>query len=147
MEIRGKFRRITGILVAVGMAILIVNPVQAGVSGKNIGMSDREARAMCYSLGKYIAVGGDASELDKYKELFEGNTWYDVESNRNITGLRFVQSQNNYTAEAAYSSTGDTVIVMDIKACSDDYSTNKLILIEMHVNTNGKIYGMNIWQY
>lgn len=45
------------------------------------------------------------------------------------------------------SSTGDSVIMENVKIGYDDYKYNKVFLFEYHVNSNGDIYGYNIWQY
>ncbi|MBO5388940.1 MAG: hypothetical protein J6A59_12590 [Lachnospiraceae bacterium] len=51
------------------------------------------------------------------------------------------------TIDIINSSTGDTVVMANIKVWSQAQTYNNLYLYEFHINKDGKIYGYNLWVY
>ena len=45
------------------------------------------------------------------------------------------------------SSSGDTVLLANVKAWASNQTYNTICLFEFHVNSDGKLYGYNIWAY
>ena len=88
----------------------------------------------------------DKSYMAEYVDCFTNeslNKIYGLVVNNDINGS--IQSIVADWVYPKYSSTGDSVIMINVKLQSNVY--NELYLFELHINADGKIYGYNVWAY
>lgn len=94
-------------------------------------------------------MNNDVSFVESYADIFEDGTKreiYEYIESNDIGG----EGIENLVVDFTYpdnSSTGDTVIMANVKIWYDGYKYNLLYLFELHINAQGDIYGYNTWVY
>ena len=92
----------------------------------------------------------DTNELEKFsgyfnaetQEFINGYTYGSVDINTDGVVLYTVDY-----VEPSNSSTGDTVYFVNMKFKVTENNFNVVKTFEFHINSSGKIYGINVWQF
>lgn len=95
------------------------------------------------------AIDSNDTELLNYKDLFTEDCL--EKYRRNIVNTNLITGILSEKAidivKPQDSETSDTVLMCNIRLCNNENIYNKIYLFEFHINTDGKIYGYNIWAY
>ena len=97
-----------------------------------------------YNIAEHYINGTNIDS--KYIELLSADVNREIDSIKNTNNMKI----SNIVVDRIYpdkSTTGDTVLMVNIKAWDQEQTYNNLYLMELHVNRDGKIYGYNIWAY
>lgn len=97
-----------------------------------------------YNIAEHYINGVDID--NKYIELLSVDVNREINSIKNTNNMKI----SNIVVDRIYpdkSTTGDTVLMVNIKAWDQEQTYNNLYMMELHVNRDGKIYGYNIWTY
>lgn len=108
-------------------------------------MTNDEINQFCKDITSAIK-DKSSKEIEEYNECFDSDTLSKFNSfilSNNIQGE--VSSIVTDWVYPQYSQTEDSLMLMNIKVQLDSY--NELYLFEFHINSEGKIYGYNIWAY
>lgn len=91
-------------------------------------------------------LSNDKTPVNGYTNLFTSDVLtkiYGYIVNNDVSGN--IQSIVVDWVYPKYSSTGDSIIMLNAKIQNNSY--NNLYLFELHINADGKIYGYNVWAY
>ena len=97
----------------------------------------------------HAAVAHNKDYLFTNGSMFNVECYDEVENyiaNNNINSNSFSDFVIDFTYPPN-SSTGDTVIMFNVKVWYSNNSYNNLYMFEFHVNSAGDIYGFNVWVY
>lgn len=118
--------------------------VPQGTNFQNISQKD------LYELMKAITqciFDKDVDNLYQYSYMFSQQSFDKLLDYCKTNTL--INTPSNYCIDyttPSYTSTGDTTIMVNIKAYNSD-NTNTLYLFEFHINENSQIYGYQVWAY
>lgn len=91
-------------------------------------------------------INDDKKALNNYVGCFTSSamaTMNDYIDNNSISGsLSMIVTDWIYPK---YSNSGDSVMMINFKVQNSNY--NEVCMIELHINSEGSIYGSNIWMY
>lgn len=143
-----KFKKLVIILAIPLILNSLCNKVYAnGVDDSIINMDIRSRNVL---VGELI----HAIVNNKQQFLYDNTTLFDNTAYDKIKDY----IQNNFIkgdigevvvdyVESSKSSTGDHVLMVNTKIWYDEQSYNKIYLFELHINSDGDIYGYNVWAY
>ena len=129
------------------ISVLIISTITAYADEPSL---ERMDRAKCSSIMQSICsaiINSNEQALLSNTAYFETSAYqsvYNFIEKRSVQG-NVIDSSIEFTYPDN-SSTGDSVIMMNYKL-SVGGGYNVLYLFEFHVNSNGKIYGFNAWEY
>ena len=129
------------------IVILLISTITAYADETNLERMDRaKCSSTMQSIGSAI-INSDEQSLLYNTAYFETSAYQSV---YNFIEKDSIQgSVIDNSIEFTYpdnSSTGDSVIMMNYKL-SIGNGYNVIYLFEFHINSNGKIYGFNAWEY
>ena len=94
-------------------------------------------------------VHSDATYINNNQDLFTIDAYYDIidciskevvqDGNIGSVSIEFTYPEN--------SSTGDSVVMLNTKIRKHETQNQLVYMFEFHINSEGKIYGFNIWAY
>lgn len=129
-------------LVCTALAVSQVNAAET----VNVSIEELE-QAELNRLMSGILKGVASGSIDKYEVYFESDAY---EKMLQYIGKNKLIQPNAYDniidrVDVSYSSSDDCVVLVNSKFIYEDVKL--LYLFEFHVNSSGKIYGLNIWSY
>lgn len=133
------------IAVALVCTVLAVSQVNA-TETVNVSIEELE-QAELNRLMSGIVKGVASGSIDKYEVYFESDAY---EKMLQYIGKNKLIQPNAYDnivdrVDVSYSSSDDCVVLVNSKFIYEDVKL--LYMFEFHVNSSGKIYGLNIWSY
>ena len=151
-------KSILAIAIIISMSNLCINSTYAfSLFGgqenteKSIGSLDSMTKNEMYDTFKNITtaiVTRDETRLYEYSKYFSTQTMEQLVDYSKT--LRADDLPTDFCIDytgPSYSSTGDTVILVNFKIWSSDATTNTVYLYEFHINDSAQIYGYQIWVY
>ncbi len=129
-------------LVCTSLAVSQVNATET----VNLSIEELE-QAELNRLMSGIVKGVASGSIDKYEVYFESDAY---EKMLQYIGKNKIIQPNAYDnivdrVSTSYSSSDDCVVLVNSKFIYEDVKL--LYMFEFHVNSSGKIYGLNIWSY
>lgn len=129
-------------LVCTTLAVSQVNATET----VNVSIEELE-KAELNRLMSGIVKGVASGSIDKYEVYFESDAY---EKMLQYIGKNKLIQPNAYDnivdrASTSCSSSDDCVVLVNSKFIYEDVKL--LYMFEFHVNSSGKIYGLNIWSY
>ena len=129
-------------LVCTAIAVSQVNATET----VNVSIEELE-QAELNRLMSGIVKGVASGSIDKYEVYFESDAY---EKMLQYFGKNKLIQPNAYDnivdrVSTSYSSSDDCVVLVNSKFIYEDVKL--LYMFEFHVNSSGKIYGLNIWSY
>lgn len=155
MQSRNRSRRWyrAGVILTLICILCRLNVYAASIADVDINNLSREKLGVIMGTLINHATTHDITSAARYKQMFTPDCydkWIQYVESNDISG----KEELAYTSEIvvdytkpSQSSTGDTVVMVNIKEQYDNWRYNKLYLFEFHVNIDGDIYGYNVWQY
>lgn len=143
---------ILSILIIVTVSVAILGTIKANATTQDKinfeTMPKAETEQTIRSIVGVI-VSNDASWIDNNYMYFTSPCFDKIKayaSNNNIIGDVISEVVVDFTYPEN-STTGDTVIMANTRVWANGNTVNCVYLFEFHVNSEGLIYGYNVWAY
>ena len=135
------------LVLLISTLILIASTISASADTVNLEQMNRaKCNSVIQSIGASI-INSDVQALYSNATYFETSAYESVYKfiERNSIKGGVIDNVIEFTYPDG-SSTGDSVIMSNYKISLGN-GHNVLYLFEFHINSNGKIYGFNAWEY
>ena len=141
-------KKITTIMLCITLCITLIIPNKTYADTNNLfSVSDTEFKRICSAL-TYSIIDKGSESLPMYQKYFTDDAFksFLIVANSNSFNGSAVESQID-TVHIDNSDTKDTVVMYNIKIKPYNKNINVLMMLEMHINRDGLIYGFNVWAY